>query len=423
MSADAFAPRARWVIETLLRTSDSPGATVDYPSQALPGSEAAWAYFAAGERSTPALGEDGVLDFGDGVPDLIASAFWHLSRWEERPGAPEDDHGRFPARAALADPGVPVVDALAARFRGALGLGEHTGQFTVALTHDVDSPWRWYGRRAVLGAASRAKRAAQERRGGDLGRELAGLLEAPVHAARRTDPNWSFDRIAEIERAHGGHSTYFVMTGHTRPADGPAPGAYTRRRAAIVTQVSAQGDEVGLHPSYATSDDLGLLTEEKARLESLTGTPTEGVRFHYLRHRAHRSLAQLDHLGFRYDSSQGFAETPGLRAGFSFPYQPYDLDRDRPLQLTELPLAVMDATLAERRYLDLDADAGLQRSVDVLERVAEVRGTVAILWHVDRYDRVYGNGWDRAYDRLLEWVVDRGGRLVTGAEAGATPLR
>ncbi len=210
------------------------------------------------------------------------------------------------------------------------------------------------------------------------------------------------------------------MTGHTRPADGPAPAAYDHRRPAIVTQIAAQGDEIGLHPSYATSEQPALLAEEKARLEALTGEPTAGVRFHYLRHRTHDTLPQLAELGFRYDTSQGYAETPGLRAGFSLPYRPYDIATDRPLDLVELPLAIMDATLAEERYLGLDADAGLKRSVRLLEGVAEARGTVAILWHVDRYDPVYGRGWDRAYDRLLQWVVDRGGRLVTAASAAGT---
>ena len=191
------------------------------------------------------------------------------------------------------------------------------------------------------------------------------------------------------------------MTGHTQPADGPAPAAYDRRRPAIVSQIAAQGDEIGLHPSYATSDQPLLLADEKSRLEALTGEPTAGVRFHYLRHRTHETLPLLDQLGFRYDTSQGFAEAPGLRAGFSLPYRPYDVAADRPLELTELPLAIMDATLAERRYLGLDADAGLQRSVRVLEQVAAARGTVAVLWHVDRFDRVYGRGWDRAYAAAL----------------------
>ena len=417
VTASVSQPKARWAIDVLLSTCHGTPTEVEYPSPALAASERAWTYFADGATEQPTLGVDGLLDFGDGVTDIVASAFYHLSRWEERAGSQVDQHGRFPASAALAGPGAAAVDSLAALFRAALGLEQHRRQFTVALTHDVDSPWRWYGRRAYLGAAARAKRAAIDRRVGDLGTELAGLLEAPVHRLRKSDPNWAFDRIAEIERAHDGRSTYFVMTGHSTPADGPAPDAYTRRRAAIVTQISAQGDEIGLHPSYATSEQPARLADEKARLEALTGEPTAGVRFHYLRHRTHESLPLLAELGFRYDTSQGFAETPGLRAGFSLPFHPYDLALDRPLDLVELPLAIMDASLAEPRYLGLDADAGLQRSVQVLEHVAEARGTVAILWHVDRFDRVYARGWDRAYERLLQWVVDRGGRLVTAADA------
>ncbi len=417
VSSSESQPKARWAIDALLATCHAPPAEVEYPSPALPNSERAWKFFADGGTELPVVGADGVLDFGDGVEDIVASAFYHLSRWEERSGSTTDRHGRFPASAALGGADGAAVDSLAVRFRAALGLDQHRRQFTVALTHDVDSPWRWYGRRAYLGAAARAKRAAIGRRVGDLGTELAGLLEAPVHRLRKSDPNWAFERIAEIERGHGGRSTYFVMTGHSTPADGPAPEAYNRRRAAIVTQISAQGDEIGLHPSYATSDQPSLLADEKARLEALTGEPTAGVRFHYLRHRTHETLPLVAELGFRYDTSQGFAETPGLRAGFSLPFHPYDLALDRPLDLVELPLAIMDASLAEPRYLGLDADAGLQRSVRVLEHVAEARGTVAILWHVDRFDRVYARGWDLAYDRLLQWVVDRGGRIVTAADA------
>ena len=55
-------------------------------------------------------------------------------------------------------------------------------------------------------------------------------------------------------------------------------------------------------------------------------------------------------------------------------------------------------------------------------------GSVSVLWHNDRFDPAYARGWDRAYDRLLRWVRERGGRLCTaaeavGLEAGATPRR
>ena len=88
--------RAAWVLDTLrsaCATPDDGAPEIDYPSSALPGSEAAWIYFDRGEAAPPVVRGDGLLDFGDGVEDLVASAFWHLSRWEERAGSQRDRHG------------------------------------------------------------------------------------------------------------------------------------------------------------------------------------------------------------------------------------------------------------------------------------------------------------------------------------------
>jgi peptidoglycan/xylan/chitin deacetylase (PgdA/CDA1 family) len=415
--AEGFAAEARWTLETLLHACAAPAADVVRYGGAggLEVSELAWQRFATGEAFTPEPADDGLLDFGDGARDLVASAFWHLSRYEERVGA-RDEHGRFPARAALADPERPAVDALLRGFR------EHVGDrgstpFTVALTHDVDIPWRWSRPRALLGAAARAKAAAGERRLRDAAAEAAGLAAAPARRLAGTDPNWSYARIAAIERAHGGRSTYFVMAGHAHPADGPDPAAYDRLRPAIVAEIAAQGDEVGLHPSYLTSERPQQLEAERARLEELTAGPVRGARFHYLRHDTHATLPELERLGFAYDSSQGYGDAIGLRAGFSFPYRPFHLAQRRPLDLVELPMAVMDATLAERRYLGLTPRAGLERTLRLLEHVAAIGGTVSILWHTDRFSREYARGWDRVYADVLEWVAARGGRLVTAAEA------
>jgi hypothetical protein len=415
----SFAAKARWTLETLLSACAAPAVeSVRYGGGGLEASEQAWRYFESGSAAPPTLAEGGMIDFGDGERDLVASAFWHLSRWEERAGAVRDEHGRFPASAALADPERPAVDRLLREFRRLVG---DTGRtpFRVALTHDVDIPWRWSRPRALAGAAARARAAARDHRPRDAAAEGLGLVAAPLRRMRGTDPNWSYERIAAIERGRGGRSTYFVMAGHHHPADGPDPAAYDRLRPAIVAQIGAQGDEVGLHPSYTSSQRPERVAEERARLEQLTGAAVAGVRFHYLRHDTHTTLPELDGLGFGYDSSQGYGDAIGLRAGFSFPYRPYHLLDDRPLRLVELPLAVMDATLAEQRYLGLSPAAGLERTLHLLEQVADVGGTVAILWHTDRFSREYARGWDRVYDSVLEWVAGRGGRLVTAAEAVA----
>src|SRR5262249_6820032 len=239
--------------------------------------------------------------------------------------------------------------------------------------------------------------------------ELAGLAQAPLHRLRGTDPNWSFERFAALERRHGWRSTSFVMTAHPGPEDGPGPAASAAPPAHVVGAPARQGDEVGLHGSYTSCDDRSLLAAEKQDLEALLGKRVRGQRFHYLRMRWHRAVADLDVLELRYDSSLGYAERPGPRAGFSFPFPPWLLEQQRAAGVLELPLVLMDATLAEARYLGLTPEQGLVVAERELERLAAVGGCCAILWHNDRFDRVYGRGWDGVYAELLASIERRGG--------------
>ena len=80
-----------------------------------------------------------------------------------------------------------------------------------------------------------------------------------------------------------------------------------------------------------------------------------GVRYHYLRALYHETLPLLEQAGFTYDTTMAFAEHEGFRCGCSFPFRPYSLAEERPLDLVELPLAVMDGTLQEPHYRDLAA--------------------------------------------------------------------
>ena len=84
----------------------------------------------------------------------MAEAFFHLARVEERNGA-RDEHDRFPAASSCLDPLDPPLE----RLRRELGTEPPRwggGRFAVALTHDVDSPWKWT-RLGLKGAAARAK--------------------------------------------------------------------------------------------------------------------------------------------------------------------------------------------------------------------------------------------------------------------------
>ena len=375
--------RARWVLDSIGATELGFGDDVPYNAPA-------W------EKV-----ERGVLP----TDDEIAAGFFHLARVEERNG-PRDEHGRFRAEWSCLDPLDPPLE----RLRRTLGVADNSLQ--VALTHDVDTPWRWT-RIGLRGAAARVKRSALQARVGPALREATALAAAPVHRLRGTDPNWRFDQIVTLERDAGARgSTFFVLTDHHDPHDGAAPETYDELRPRLVQTLLDAGAEVGLHGSYTAADDPARLAQEKAKLERLAG-PVAGHRYHYLRGDPHRNIARLD---FRYDTTLGFPDAIGFRAGIARPFHPWDFERDVPADVLEIPLAAMDATLAEERYLGLSAKRAEPQLTALLDWAAENGGAFAILWHPDRFDPLTSGGWDRLYSKVLEDVLERGGNCMSAGE-------
>ncbi len=136
-----------------------------------------------------------------------------------------------------------------------------------------------------------------------------------------------------------------------------------------------------------------------------------GVRMHWL-HFDERSPAILDRAGFNYDTTVGYNETVGYRAGTLQAYRPLGVDN-----LLELPLHVMDTALFYPVCLNLkEQDAGrvVRNLIDDVERLG---GALTINWH-DRSiapERL----WDDFYLELLDELKRRGAWLPTASQAVA----
>ena len=378
--------RARWVLDTI-------GAREAGFGDDLPYRPEAWEQVDRGEQP---------------AGDELAAGFFHLARVEELNGA-RDEHDRFRAASSCLDPLDPPLE----RLRRRLGVEPPRwggARFAVALTHDVDVPWKWT-RQGLKGAAARAKGDLVHGRVGSGLRELRGLAGAAVHKVAGTDPYWSFDRILEDERRCGASSTFFLLADHAHEYDGAAVESYERLRPRIVETLRDGAAEVGLHGSYSAAGDPARIASEKERLEELSG-PVAGQRYHYLRIDPHKNLGSLEAAGFRYDTSLGFGDAIGFRAGIAHPFRPWDFEREAPRDLVEVPLAAMDVTLSAERYLDLRVDEAERRLMSLLDWAAENGGGFAILWHSEQYDSALLPGWDRLYRRVLEGVRTRGGACV-----------
>lgn len=375
--------RARWVLDTLGAHGLAYGADLPYRAEA-------WDAVEHDERPEG---------------DAVAEAFFHLARVEEIGGA-RDERNRFPAAASCLDPLDPPLE----RLRRELGLEPPRyggAKFAVALTHDVDNPWRWT-RAGIRAAAGRLKR-------GDVG-QAGALARIPIHKLRGTDPYWRFAEVLAEERAHGAiSSTFFVMARHEHRADGAS---YEGLRPKVVEAILEAGGEVGLHGSYLAAEDGEKLAAEAKEVERLAGT-IAGHRYHYLRVDPHRNLVPLAALGFRYDTTLGFPDALGFRAGIAQPFHPWDFEKEQSATIVEVPLAAMDATLAEARYQGLSAAAAKPQLIALLDWAAEHGGGFSILWHPDRFDAPTARGWDRLYFEVLDAVRERGGICLPAGDLAA----
>lgn len=223
-----------------------------------------------------------------------------------------------------------------------------------------------------------------------------------------------FDRYLEIE--NGLASTFFVIP-HKADSGQSDSGSTPSRRAArydvseIATQLScliSAGCEVSLHGINAWRDSQKG-SAEMDRIRQVTGAKEMGVRMHWL-YFDEAAPARLDQAGFSYDSTVGYNETIGFRAGTTQAFKPLLAER-----MLELPLHIMDTALFYPSYMNLSAKQAEKAIDPLIENVARFGGALTINWH-DRSvapERL----WDGLYVRLLKKLKTRGAWFPTALDA------
>jgi len=223
-----------------------------------------------------------------------------------------------------------------------------------------------------------------------------------------------FDRYVEIEK--GNPSTFFVLPFEGDPgrsSKGRAPRARASRYdashiASKIPRLTSAGCEIGLHGIDAWLDS-SRGREEAKRITRFSGKETAGTRMHWL-YWSEDSPVILEDGGFSYDSTVGYSDAIGYRAGTGQVYKPLEASR-----ILELPLQVMDTALFYPNRLDLSPREARKRVSSILDNAARLGGAVTINWH-DRSiapERL----WDDFYVELLNDLETRGAWFATATQA------
>jgi hypothetical protein len=312
--------------------------------------------------------------------------------------------------------GVPLVEILPTP-------AEH--RFIVCLTHDIDHPrvrnhkcdHTMFGflYRATAGSVVNFCRGRRSLRQVALNWKAAFSL--PLVFAGLAKDFWNqLDRYLELEKDLA--STFFVIP--TKADMGVNSNGKTRiRRSSSYAPADIADDlnkllsancEIAVHGIDAWRDSAkGRI--ERGRIREVTGIAAPGVRMHWLYFNPQAPI-MLEKAGFAYDSTVGYNQTIGYRAGTSQVFKNPDVDH-----LLELPLHIMDTALFYPSYMNLSDEQAGAAMLPLIENAVRFGGVVTINWH----DRSLGPErlWDDAYVSLLRDLRARTPWFATASQAVA----
>jgi len=408
-------PKHSWRVDFNGTTLNLWGRT-DRPSQpdwtAIPGdSNPLWYQHKSG-TVLPAWNTFGVLF------DLLTFA-------EERNDPRRDEHGRFAARfsprqaAGLLE--VPAFnEAVAALVAAAVGLQrDGTVQFhldgllkppVAVLSHDCD---------ILLGNDKwtqlvRGFRVFQPLMKARLPRvsNLWWMARNAVFPRR-----FYFDNVTgmiDLERIFDFNSTFYLLNG--------SAGRYGARSGTQIlpeiVQAAGESRDVGIHYNYDTFLDYDRFGRQLDELAHIVGRKITVGRAHYLRFAPEKSLPFLESFGIRCDESAGYADRIGYRCGIGGCFQAYDFASERALDICEVPIVVMDATL-QSQYPDEPWEAFGR----LIEHLSRVGGALSLIFHPGQFHNPEFPWMLGLYHRILLECRRRGAVSQTALFLAEATLR
>jgi len=267
--------------------------------------------------------------------------------------------------------------------------------FAICLTHDIDAVYKTIGEKAydAIGEVGNSR--------------FSPYIDLLAQMRSKKLPFWNFSDIMELEDRYDAKSSFYFMV------QDPGDQDYNydiENCEAIIGELSDNGWEVGLHGGHTAYNDPVQIKEKKQRLEKILGKNIVGYRNHYLRFNVPETWEYLCNAGFSYDSTLGYATCVGFRNGMCHPFRPFNLTKEREIDIVEIPLAIMDNTL--NKHMNLDFDAAWKITKQLIDTVELYHGTLTILWHNTSF---FGDQ-RKFYEKILKYCREKNAWMTSGEE-------
>jgi hypothetical protein len=347
------------------------------------------------------------------LTDAQVERFWALLTREEERYAQTDRHGNYPHTSSvlarfnqLEEPLLhDEIAAWSAAISSPLPRWPNGHRFAACLTHDVDRIVRypWLDRlRQIYALRWRANPLQSVRWSG-------GVVAYSLLTLAGVNNQAPYDFWLDEEGPRGFHSTFFVLpqsleqpTLHDqyyRYQDHVQFAGARMTFTEATRRLQERGWEIGLHGSYASAYNERIMRAEKEQVETMLGYPVSAIRQHYLRFHIDHTPRIQQSAGFAVDSTLGYGDTIGCRAGLAFPYFWPEMD------LLEVPLIIHDVALLRNSPRPRNLPRAIERAKALITRIAHAGGVVTLSWHT----HPDSSGAHECYRALLDIIADLGG--------------
>ena len=333
--------------------------------------------------------------------DPFAFSFYAITRYEEYLNENTDNYGRFKdSENILVKLDVhqkPVVDMIAYWIAEELirefpefRIRQRSFQFVTTI--DIDNAWAFRNKSLLVSLGGIAK-AIFRGKLNEVKQRLAVTLRLT------DDPYDTYKYILETYKGQLSRILFFFLLADRNRFDKSL--SYTNKPfRQLITSLAGVCD-VGIHPSYSSSEKPWLFDTEKKRLEGIINKPVVRSRQHFLKLKFPKTYQTALKSGITDDYTMGFASLAGFRAGTCTEFKFFDLSKNHQTGLTIHPFQTMDVTL--KNYLNLQPQQAWQLIESLMLEIKQVNGTFISLWHNESLsDSGQWQGWPEVFQQILE---------------------
>ncbi len=355
------------------------------------------------EKNTPVLyGNSNIVIGGKSIScriDIFASSFFMLTRWEEYVISEKDNHGRTPDELQLSVKHNfnerPIVNEYAEMLRQMFAyLGfeiENKHTYKAKITHDIDFFAR-YGKfpkfiKAIGGDIFVRK---------SLKKAINTLrLYFKIKSGKVKDPYDTFDFLMNLSEKAGLKSHFYFI-----PAIlGEEDAQYTisdKKVAKTILKIKNKGHIVGIHGAYRSYKNKDLFCKELQRFPK--EIKIEEGRQHFLRFKNPETWQMLEDCKIKKDSTIGFINNVGFRAGTCSEYSVFNVITREKLKLKEQPLIVMEQALIKKYP---DKNDFFDKIIAMKDTVKKYKGIFVVLWHNNNFNIPEWEKYKKIYEKII----------------------